>query len=77
MLPTKIRSIKKPTWTDRLTWSVHQSGRCVADVDHDYRISCDANGNDAITWHKAHPFDRNYFPTVAGALESLDYRLDA
>jgi len=76
MLPTKIRSIKQPNWTDELTWSVHQSGRCVADVDHDWRVSCDVNGNDAVYWNKGTPFNRTYCATLVKALSALDYRPD-
>lgn len=75
-LPGKIRSIKQPGWTDHLAWIISQNGRCVADVDHDWRISCTVGGLDAVVWNKGTPFDRKYFPTVAEALASLDYRID-
>jgi hypothetical protein len=77
-LPTKIRSISQPNWTDTLIWNILPSGRATADVDHDWRVSCAAvNGLDAVAWNKGTPFDRKYFTSIELALESLNYRPDA
>lgn len=77
-LPTKIRGIKQPNWTDTLIWSIHSSGHAMARVNNDWRVSCAAmNGKDAVVWHKGAPFHRKYFNTLDEALAFLDYRPDA
>jgi hypothetical protein len=77
-LPTKIRGVSRPEWTDTLVWlPAVAEGRFVAVVDQDWRVSVDGDGSMVIAWHKGWPDRRQQFDTLAEALDSLDCRIDA
>lgn len=74
-LPTKIRGIKQPTWTDTLTWGPVRDGLRTAEVDHDWRIWVSDTGRAYVRnkgWGKT-----DQFANLDEALAFLDYRVDA
>lgn len=74
-LPTTIRSIRQPNWTDTLSW-VTRNGWSMAEVDHDWRVWVREDGKKAVVRNKG-DFVAHDFPDLPEALASLDYRADA
>lgn len=74
-LPTRIRSISNPRWTDSLRWTPiyqAQGDSAMAEVDHDWRIWVALPSGKTTVRNKGEAVGRQ-FDTLAEGLESLDY----
>lgn len=76
-LPTRIQSIKQPTWFDTLTWTKTSTGSFVTEVDHDWRLWVDPDAGVCIVRNKgAGPgVPGEIYPHLTAGLASLDYRI--
>lgn len=76
-LPTTIRGIKYPNWTDTLRWT-NRNGWSMAEVDHDWRIWVNDGADAVVVRHKGAPdHQKHLFNSLEAGLAFLDYRADA